>query len=706
MTDKPQRVWLTVCSLCALPFTLGAQPVSESAPIALDPVEVQSERSEFFSPGSLPFIGAVSHLDKSELDRALPRTLEEVVLFTPGVQAQSRAGDDIFLSIRGSGLQSIVFTKARGTDLLIDGIPVNSADGNFDYSLVSPLDARSVDIYRGNISPYGSNTLGGALNLVSATGHDLNGGRVRIDGGSFGFLRGSIAYGKAGEKQDFATRYTYQRQDGFRDYSDGESHKLSFNMGNVLNDTTSNRLYLNVASVRQKVSLPITQQQVKSQPTRAGDLNPVTDPYFDVTTVRIADKVTFNQGDTVSELSAFYLYRDVDFRRPSMPPSNFRMGPGWLAATTHDIGAQMLVRHHGTLFERDNTLSGGLRIGRMGGTEKLYPNLATVRGPKFADGDLIAWNSALWLENDHALTETLSLVIGAKLAYAYREYKDNFRSGAASVSGNKDYVGFSPKIALNWDVSEKASLFVSLGRSYEPPAFGDMIGIPIVPPPPQRIAFRKLNAQKATTLEIGTRGEEGRFTWEASLYRSWVSNEILRFDDGTQTGNQVGRNADKTIHDGLEVSVNTRLWQPESNTADRQPEQLSLRIAYAWTHYSFDGDPTYGNNELAGIPHHTLAAELLYEHSNGFYAGINLSGSLDAYAADNANTYNVNDYLLLGARAGWRGERISIFIDAHNLTDESYVAALQNGSNMGGRDAAIFFPGAGRAIYTDIEWRW
>ncbi len=702
-TNPRKLVLLSACMLGTIHLAYGADTPAESQPLVLEPSLVPS----ITSPTS-PSVhtGGISSLDQEMLSQILPRTLEDIVQFSPGVSAQSRAGDDVFLSIRGSGLQSIVFTKARGTDLLLDGIPVNSADGNFDYSLISPLDARTVDIYRGNTSPYGSNTLGGALNLVSATGHDLKGGRIRLDGGSFGFLRSSIAYGQVNGQQDFASRYTYQHQDGFRAYSSGNSHKLSFNLGHPWGETATNRLYFNFASVRQQVSLPVTQQVVNTDPSKAGDLNPVTDPYFDVTTVRIADKLTFINGETVSEASLYYMYRDVDFRRPSMPPSNFLLGPGWLDATTHDVGAQFLTRHNGTLFDRKNVLSAGLRIGYMDGTERLYPNIATRKGAKFADGDLNAWNGSLWFSNDHSLNEELSLIVGAQLSYAYRQYHDNLRRGASSISASKDYVGFSPKITLDWQFNEQSHLYASLGQSYEPPAFGDMIAIPIVPPPPQRIAFRKLDAQQATTLEMGTHGEMGRFRWEASIYRSWLDKEILRFDDGTQTGNQVGRNANNTIHDGLELSLLVRLWQSETNAAVRTPDQLSLRAAYTWNHYHFDGDRMFGDNKLAGIPTHTLFTELLYEHSNGIYLGVNLSGNLEKYAADNANTYFVKDHLLLGARAGWHGERLSIFIDARNLTDESYVAALQNGTNLNGRDAAIFFPGAGRSVYAGIEWRW
>jgi len=686
--------------------TGGGESSSTEPTVRLDSVEVRG-RTERIPPTLSGSVAGSTGLDATTLDRTVAQSLEDVLRTVPGVQARSRAGDDVFLSVRGSGLQSIVFTKARGTDLLLDGIPTNSADGNFDYSLVDPLAAQALDVFRGAAAiGFGSNTLGGAVNLATPTGRDPQSRALRFDLGSFGYVRASVGLGVASEKWDATVRYSRQEQDGFRDYSAGDSDKFSASFGRRLGTNAENRFLVHAARVHQEVSLPITQTQLEATPTRAGDANPSTQPYFDVETVRVADKLTFATPETQVEAATFYLYRYVDFRRPSVATTGYRLGPGWLDATTHDLGAQLRVTHTGTLLGRHNTLSGGLRVGYLTGTEKLYPNIATMRGAKFADGDLTAWNASLWLENDHALTDRLALVASLKAARATREYRDRFNTGAANLSGERDYDDISPSLALRWEVAPKTQAFVSLSRTFEPPAFGDLIGIPIVPPPPQRISFRQLDAQNATTLEIGTRGTAGRLAWEASVYRAWVDDEIIRYDDGTQTGNQVGRNADRTLHDGLELGLVGTLWQDGTATDGHPVQRLTLRTTYTWNDYRFDHDPLFGDHSLAGVPVHTLFSELLFEHSSGLYAGINVTGSLKDYAADNANTCFVNRYALLGARIGWEGKRLSLRLEARNLTNEAYVAALQNATNLGGADSAIFFPGSGRGFYGSVAWRW
>lgn len=696
----------SIAALLCYNLLAGKELGESESPMELDRLDVREHTERVPPTLSLSVVGSTG-LTSHELNRTVALSLEEILRVVPGVQARSRAGDDVFLSLRGSGLQSIVFTKARGTDLLVDGVPTNSADGNFDYTLIDPSGAVAVDVFRGAAATgFGSNTLGGAVNLVAPTGRDPQSRIWRIDAGSFGFMRASLGLGVAAGNGDVAVRYSRQEQDGFRDFTAGDSDKFSTSLGYRFGEKAENRVYLNIARVHQEVSLPITQTQVEADPTQGGAANPDTQPYFDVEAVRLADKLTFASGATQVEASAFYLFKYVDFRRPSVAATGYRLGPGWLDATTHDVGAQLRATIAGTLLGRPNAFSGGLRVGYLDGREKLYPNLATLRGAKFADGDLTAWNASLWFENDHALTGDVSLVTSIKAAHATREYRDRFNSGVTRLTGERDYEALSPSVALRWRLAADAQVFAGLSRTFEPPAFGDLIGIPIVPPPPQRISFRQLDAQEATTLELGTRGSVGRFTWEASAYRAWVDDEILRFDDGLQTGNQVGRNADRTLHDGLELGVVSRLWQDETSQREDRRQALSLRTTYTWNDYRFDDDPIFGDRALAGVPVHTLFAELLFEHATGFYFGVNATGSLKGYAADNANTYFVNRYLLLGLRAGWEGKRLSLRLEARNLTDEAYVAGLQNATDLAGNDSAIFFPGLGRGISACVAWRW
>ncbi|MGQ3685142.1 MAG: TonB-dependent receptor family protein [Candidatus Loosdrechtia sp.] len=661
-----------------------------------------------------------TNIPSRDLEIRTPRSLEEVLQAVPGIQARSRGGDDVRLSLRGSGLQSVVFTKARGADVLIDGFPVNSADGNFDYGLLSPVMAESVQVYHGGeASALGSLTLGGAINLSSPTGRTVV-NRIRLDGGSFGYVRGVVSAGFLEGNWDGVAQVEVRREDGFRDFSDNDAQKAAMNIGYAISENVQNRLYLNLARVHQNVSLPITQAELESNPSQGRvngppgnfNMNSLNKPFYETLTARIADRLTIVVSpDVFLEVELHYLFRDVDSRRQSLPvplPLAFLRGPGWLEAKSHDFGGQLRFTQTGTLAGNENRFVGGVRIAGMWGTEKLFPNLQTVKGDKFADGDLFASNVVLYLEDEYDVTDRLTFLGGLRAFYSRRDYDDNFNTGAGDLSKNQNFSGIAPRIGARWKLNNTVKLFGTFSHNPEPPAFGDIIAIPVRNSAPQTITIQDLNTQKANVLETGVECFTDTFRWRATVYYSWLKDEIIRFspEPGIATvGNQVGVNADKTRHYGFEMGFDWTFWQGVERFKNRS-DSLRLLGQYTLREHRFHKDSTFGNNKLAGVPTQLLYTELLYENASGFYAGPNVSGIPASFPIDNANTFNANSFVLLGARAGWRGKNWSVFFEGRNLTDEAYVAASQNEIDAGGTDQSVFFPGEGRSFYGGAEWRW
>jgi outer membrane receptor protein involved in Fe transport len=73
-------------------------------------------------------------------------------------------------------------------------MPVNFADGSGDFYQIDPIYFRSIEVFKGgNALIFGTSTLGGAVNFVSPTGYTaLVPDIVRVDGGSFGTIRGQV----------------------------------------------------------------------------------------------------------------------------------------------------------------------------------------------------------------------------------------------------------------------------------------------------------------------------------------------------------------------------------------------------------------------------------------------------------------------------------------------------------------------------------
>lgn len=186
-------------------------------------------------PGDTNFIDP----DKSAVSKA---TLKDVLGNEPGVIMQSFFGgnDQPRLNIRGSGIQDNPVN--RGIQLLYDGLPINQPDGSFVIGLLPSEQARFISVYRGaNALQYGGSTLGGAINLITRTGHNSK-NFARIQGGSFDSFNSSLGFGAAHDQWDYYIGAGHSFSDGFRHHSKGRRTNVSLNAGYKFNNHIENRI--------------------------------------------------------------------------------------------------------------------------------------------------------------------------------------------------------------------------------------------------------------------------------------------------------------------------------------------------------------------------------------------------------------------------------------------------------------------------------
>ena len=178
------------------------------------------------------------------------------------------------------------------------------------------------------------------------------------------------------------------------------------------------------------------------------------------------------------------------------------------------------------------------------------------------------------------------------------------------------------------------------------------------------------------------------------LYRVNVRRELLALTDaaGTALGTV---NADRTVHQGIEVSLDAVLapaWK--------------LRTQYLYNDFRFDHDAVYGRCRLAGIPPHLLRAELQWQAHRRLRIAPNIDWQPSRTWVDHANTVAADGFALLNLTldgeldGGWRW-----FIEGRNLTDRRYAATTAVQANARGLDGAYYFPGDGRALYAGLTWR-
>ncbi len=192
----------------------AAQTPSEA--VALPDVVVTADRraEPLSRTGS-----AISVLTREEIQTFNPTSLVDALRNVPGVDVTETGGPGATTSVRIRG------ANTGQTLVLIDGIRVNDpsgASGDFDFSNLLPTAIDRIEVLRGPQSAlYGSDAIGGVVNILTRSGGGAPRFEARFEGGSYGTLSqsatasGSIgpwfyAFSGGGQKAAGFSRYGYR----------------------------------------------------------------------------------------------------------------------------------------------------------------------------------------------------------------------------------------------------------------------------------------------------------------------------------------------------------------------------------------------------------------------------------------------------------------------------------------------------------------
>src|SRR3954470_22947202 len=610
-----------------------ASEQSAGAPGALTVLTAQQALAEINqTPGGVALVSAEAYRNSTPSN-----TIKDVLDYVPGVYVQPKWGDDTRLSIRGSGLSRNF--HLRGVQLYMDGIPINTADGYGDFQEIDPSAYKYVEVFKGgNALQFGANSLGGAINFVTPTGRDSFPNGVSFDVGGFGYKRlQANAGGVNGPWDGFVTAST-QAADGFRDHSFGSSNRLSGNIGYQFSPDVETRFYLNANEVRQRIPGTVTKTSALTDPEAAAPANVAMDQQRNIDTVRLANKTTVRFDDTKVEFGAFGVDRHL--MHPIFQWLDYRYKDyGGFAKVTDD---RIIGGYRNRFVAGFNILNGTIdaqQFVNVGGF-KSTPTSSLLQKPE---------NYSAYAENWFYFVPNVAFVAGTQYLFAVRDQKVNFSTNG-DVNGRSTFSLWSPKVGMLWQVDPTWQVFGNVSRSAEVPSFGESVSPNFLNPTFPNIPFFLIKPQIATTYEIGTRGKRPDLSWELVGYRANIRDELQC--QYSSFGNCNVTNLDRTIHQGIEAGAGAAIFK-DIFVAGNAPDKIWLNLAYTFSDFRFDNDPTFGNNLLPGAPRHYVRAELLYKHPTGLYFGPNLEWVPESYYVDSANSLSTSPYAIYGLKAGY-----------------------------------------------------
>jgi iron complex outermembrane receptor protein len=643
-----------------------------------DPPVVQEARKRLSeTPGAVSVISQESYRNRFAL------ALDDVLRDAPGVFAQKKWGGDIRISIRGSGLGAA--NHNRGLLIAQDGVPLNEADGFGDSQIADPLNTRFTEVYRGgNALRFGGASLGGAINMVTPTGRtagfdDL----VRVDGGSFGMAREHVAMARRFGDWDLYVSGTNQTGQGWRPQSQQNIQFGALSLGKSFGEDREVRLIVNGSNINQEIPGALTRAQFDADPRQAAPGNYANDQGRNQRGVRTSLRTTWRLTDsTVFEGAVYGVWKDLDHPIVQVIDQESR-----------NYGAFGRLDWKGELGGKLADAYGGawLRSGDL--DSNFYANLKGARGAPTSRTRQNAEAVDVFGEARLFVTHHLALVGGATWGRAtrdYQQYKVADTPATFNLTASKRYDWLAPRLGLLWESTDGVQVFGNVTKSVEPPNHGSLS--------PTGLGFTDIAAQEAWTAEIGTRGRRGSLTWDITLYRAWLDEELLQYapnlpGPGGGSVPAATFNADRTIHQGVEAALD---WEIAKG--------LRLRQTYTFSDFRFDGDVQYRDNRLPIAPKHFYRAELRYWRPAGWFIAPSVDWQASDVWVDFANTTKAPSYAVLNLGAGYAvNERVSLFLDIRNLAGKDYISNVQAQTRATAASAA-YWPGDGRSVFGGVQW--
>ncbi len=398
----------------------------------------------------------------------------ELLVAIPGVQVDSRTNyaQDTRISLRGFGARSAF--GVRGIDLLVDGIPLSTPDGQGQLSSVILDTLASVQVLRGPMASLYGNSSGGVISLQTST-PERNQLSMASTGGDFGLAR----YQAQGDYRigDFAVRgqYADTRIEGDRPHSRAERQQAAVQAYY----TSTNNIELRVKHEQSddpllQDPLGLTQAQWQADPWQKNPLAESFNTRKSVTHQQTSISLREQRGANRWQASFWQGEREITqylgFAGDAIT------GSGGVVDLARDfVGASTTMSQSFNLWTLPLDLSVGMEAAQMKDRRRGYVN-NQGRAGDLRRNELGEVNS----RDVYSLIQfepraPLNVYTGARRTWLDVDVDDYFIvPGNPDDSGARNYREQSWVVGGSYAFADWWELFASSGRGYETPTLTEM----------------------------------------------------------------------------------------------------------------------------------------------------------------------------------------------------------------------------------------
>ncbi len=531
---------------------------------------------------------SVTIVTRNDIERLQAYSVQDLLRGVPGISIANNGG---------SGKNTSLFLRGTEADhvlVLIDGVKVGSATSGTTAFQHIPVDqVERIEIVRGpRSSLYGSEAIGGVIQIFTRKGGGAPKSSFSIGAGSYNSSNASIAVSDGGDQGWFSANASFANTDGFNSCNGKPGVAGCFT----------------------------TEPDKDGYNTLSGSLRAGYrfENGFEIDAHALhIDSDTDYDGSSSNQAEAVQKVLGASFRYSPVPIWQVTLNAGWSLDDSRNFKEGFFDSRFET--ERDTvSLQNDIAVAK--------DHLLTL-GADYQDDRIDSTTAyAITSRNNKGLFFQYQGMVGAhKLQVSLRE-DDNEQFDKRTTGG----------LAWGYPLTGDLWLTASYGTAFKAPTFNELYypgGNPDLKP------------EQSRSFELGLGGERGGVDWSLNVYESHV-DELIAYDAAVFSSDNVEETRIRGIEFGLSARVSD--WMFVTNLTFLEPENLSegdeegnILARRAEQSLRLDVDRSFGRSSIGGT--------LLVEGRR--YDDLANIRRIDGYTTlDLRFEYRISDVWLLQAR--------------------------------------------------------
>jgi iron complex outermembrane receptor protein len=646
---------------------------------------------------------SVEVLDGIEVRRTRAAHPAALMNRIPGVHVSELSGEGHSMAMRQP-----ITTKPMYL-YLEDGIPTR-ATGFFNHNALYEVNipqSGGLEVIKGpGTALYGSDAIGGIVNVLTRPAPLTPTAEVNLEGGAYGYQRllatAGTTFGRHGMRADL--NLTHSRNWKDQAPFDRESGTVRWDYATA--DGFTARTVVTGSRIDQQDVPPIDSGRFF---TTDGSFNIAPIAYRKVRALRVSTALERDLGTSLWSVTAFGRVNRMEL----LPSWQLTFDPQAWDTKGSSIG--LLARYRRDFTQLRSRVVVGVDaeqspgsfiadqvVSTRTGTDGVW-NSFTL-GERHYDYDVDYRAISPYVHTELSPISRLRADVGVRGDFSGYRYTTNIDPLATGVhrrpaSTNVSYSAVSPKIGATFEVGNAANIFASYRHGFRAPSQGQLFQ--------QNSAANTVDLEpvKARSVEVGVRGQVGdRLLYQIASYDMIVRDDIITYV--TPQNRREATNAGKTRHRGIESGVGIAVLPTVRVDASYS---ISDQRYVSWVPEAprtGSAGVSYSGNRIEQAPRDLASVMIGWSprRLGGGRVAVEWS-HLGRYEADAANTagqaYGGHELFTVHANASF-ARRYELFGRVTNLFDRRY-AELKAWDRF---TLSQYTPGAPRTIYGGMRATW